>query len=678
MKHLKTTCIILCLIIILSVSNNLIQIKAVSIFSDGEIGSTMETASDLSAWTGTAVEGTGTVSVSATQQHHGANSIKVTGASDSDCAYVQKSGLGDTSEYASVRFYIYVDKFSVADGSYTQIIQSYLSGGWQWFRLDLKDSTRKLRLTSNTDADGWNTVVTSATTLNEDQWYCVEIYFRSHATLGFYKVYLNGVEVGDLTLTGLDTDSMGGVDEIRLGNKGPRSYGANEFTAYYDCIILDTTYIGVESTTVFLNNIMTVLNADINKIMNVSLANVNTVMSQVNRTSTPTANAASGSPADIQAAINSLGAGGGIVNIPSGNFTFNPPLNGVGVTIPFSTSIEIIGAGIYQTRLQESNDSGTSFMFRRAWSGETTSGGHLRISGISFDGYTVADSQTNAGIKISCTQDFRVDNCSFTDFPNMGISISDDTGGTYDLISSGVIDHCAFDNPYHDAFLPKNVTAATWAVWGYGVVVVGDGSTWDPTISNYLGHYNQYTTFGGVVIPHSPIYIENCNFTRCRHAISSNSNGYYVARYCIFESPAPYGQIDVHGNAGLGWGGRGLEVYNCTIDLSDQSYSSGQSSAIEMRGGGGVVYNNTITLHDTLNSYKALELENDGEAPPYDVQDFYFWGNTIKYANGTVVTDYVDDNHGYTQDVNYFLRAPTIIDDGFTYTSYQYPHELVP
>lgn len=45
--------------------------------------------------------------------------------------------------------------------------------------------------------------------------------------------------------------------------------------------------------------------------------------------------AKSGSPLDIQTAVNAMGAaGGGTVYIPAGNFTFNPPFNGKGVTIP--------------------------------------------------------------------------------------------------------------------------------------------------------------------------------------------------------------------------------------------------------------------------------------------------------------------------------------------------------
>jgi hypothetical protein len=83
--------------------------------------------------------------------------------------------------------------------------------------------------------------------------------------------------------------------------------------------------------------------------------------------------ASSGLPSDIQTAVNAVvAAGGGTVFIPSGTFTFNPPTNGVGVTIPYTNvALNIIGAGIGNTILQETTTTTTgassSHMFVRSW-----------------------------------------------------------------------------------------------------------------------------------------------------------------------------------------------------------------------------------------------------------------------------------------------------------------------
>jgi len=399
--------------------------------------------------------------------------------------------------------------------------------------------------------------------------------------------------------------------------------------------------------------------------------------------------AKSGSPVDIQTAVNAVAAiGGGTVYVPAGNFTFNPPVNGTGVTIPYTTvPINIIGAGIGVTILQETINSGgtptTSFtsMFKRGYGGQTYSGGPVRISGISFVGFVVNETVTsNGAIQLVCTQDFRIDHCSFQDFDSQAISISGNNGNNYPLITRGVIDHNTFDNPYKAVLRPHNATGAYFSVWGYGIALSGIGhgqaNSWDPNIQDYLGQYYNTSTYNGFPIP-SPIYIENNNFTRTRHAISANQEGYYVSRYNYFQESAPYGQNDVHGNAGNGIGGRGLESYSNIFNLTDESHSDGQDYAVEMRGGGGVVWNNTVIINPSYGTH-TVALMNDGESAPYDVEQFYIWNNTAMWTNGTTFdfNSLISNQAGYTQNINYFLRAPTQTLDGFTYTPYTYPLPL--
>jgi len=373
--------------------------------------------------------------------------------------------------------------------------------------------------------------------------------------------------------------------------------------------------------------------------------------------------APSGSAHDVQATVDAVAAiGGGTVRIPQGDFVFNPPgvANGKGVSVPIG--VNIIGAGKGVTILRESIDvaatySVKTFMFYLGWTPDTRKTN--RISGISFIGNATSDSDDKVGIFIEGRKDFRVDNCAFQDFPSQAVYIRG---------SRGVIDHCDFDNPYKDSFPPKSdPDGQPWAVWGYGIIVLGSGGaeSWVTDTSTFLGVYDTWGT------GHPPVYIENCNFTRCRHAIASNTNGFYVSRFNNFTTATPYGQIDVHGGNP---GGRGMESYNNTFDLSDESYSFGQDAAFQLRGGGGVVFNNTVIFNASYTNRAVwLLLET---TPPWDIHQLYVWNNTARYTSGTLVdfdSKMVIAEGAAILNVDYFLRAPNQAQDGFTYMPIAYP-----
>ena len=358
------------------------------------------------------------------------------------------------------------------------------------------------------------------------------------------------------------------------------------------------------------------------------------------------------SPQDIQNAVNeAIAAGGGTVRVPSGIGNFNnDKVTSIG-------GVDIIGAGIGNTILRQQQPAPFADMFMI----DGSNGKKVRISGIQFEGLILATSPSDnvegLGIAIVNAIDFRIDHCKFVNFPQMSIFVGN---------SCGVIDHCDFDNPYKDEWAPHNPSATTWAVWAYGIVIVSDYSTWNP-LTSYLGQYNRFT-----------VYVEDCNFSRCRHAIASNGNAYYVSRHNHFEKASPYGQNDVHGNAGNGVGGRGLESYENTFDLSDESYSLGQDAAVDIRGGGGVCFNNTVILNPSTGTPTVLLLTES--SPPYDVEQFYIWNNIAKFSTGAAVDFNSRINNtqpNYVLEKNYFLRAPNQAQDGFTYTPYTYPHPLV-
>jgi len=353
--------------------------------------------------------------------------------------------------------------------------------------------------------------------------------------------------------------------------------------------------------------------------------------------------AESGSPEDIQAAVDMVAAaGGGTVHIPEGTFewsssSFSQTFDGRPTAVIVPGGVNVIGAGSNKTTLivtERAPDNALMFGIH----GEN--GQPIRISNIHFIGYVVDESESIVAIRIRDAKDFRVDHCIFENFDSAAILTRKQSASS---VHRGVIDHNIFDNSYKENM--EN------PIWGYGIIVVAyhgiEDTIWKP-LDDYLGKYVDNT-----------VYIEDNIFHRCRHAIASNEGGYYVARYNTFDNPIPknFGIIDVHGAAAEGvMGGRGLEAYN-NIIIGAEGYD--YSQAFWIRGGGGVIFNNTMQ-----NILYGVGLYKDNTNSKYWVKDLYIWGNTMD--RGTLI-----NNAGnYTENTDYLLYEKP------NYTPYPYPHPL--
>jgi len=366
--------------------------------------------------------------------------------------------------------------------------------------------------------------------------------------------------------------------------------------------------------------------------------------------------AKSGSPEDIQTAVNTVAAAGvGTVYVPAGTFHWNnQTVNSIG-------GVNIIGTGLAGNNGSSSgwlsNTASTILHndypapFNPMLDIDGSNGKPFRISGIQFEGNVTSSNDDVVGSAVAIHNaaiDFRVDHCTFIDFPQTGIIAANTGTGTM----RGVIDHCTFDNPYKDVYGTPG-QPGTGGMWGYGIIVQGLGWAWDLDIDHFLGKYE--TASSGFPI----LYIEDNVFSRCRHCVASNQGAWYVARYNKIseERPHNFGSIDVHGSAGGDSpGGRGLEAYNNTI-VGSAGYDAAQ--AFWIRGGGGVIFNNTMQ-----NILYGVTLAADAPGTPYQVKDLYIWGNTMD--RGTLINNYA----GYTENVDYFLYAKS------GYTPYPYPHPL--
>jgi len=259
---------------------------------------------------------------------------------------------------------------------------------------------------------------------------------------------------------------------------------------------------------------------------------------------------------------------------------------------------------------------------------------------------------------------------SMFDNAKQAIAVSANSGWYGENVSCyGVIDHCRFDNTY-------KLEGSGW-IWGYGVTVFGnyrdDTELWDDDFTNFFGQYGWRHSV-------SMVFIEDCHLSRNRHVTSANLGGYIVNRYSLVDNPAcdyTAGSFDIHGST-TNMGSRGFEVYNTTVygAPDNQKIWGGNywSLDVQQRGGSAIVTNNTFVC-DTYSGYNHfISLANDDTGnnfPNTHVNNTYIWDNS--YTNCT----FLNNLGGYTENVEYYLRAPTMEDDEFVYLPYPYPHPLV-
>ncbi len=382
-------------------------------------------------------------------------------------------------------------------------------------------------------------------------------------------------------------------------------------------------------------------------------------------------NALSGSVAHIQAAVDTVvSAGGGIVHIPAGNYAFVASgSTRVNINLPSGGNISIIGAGIDTTILQmPADDSAPNTVMFNV---QGLNGGQIRVSGITFKGRPNWQTSPtgDSGISLQSCIDFRVDNCSFWYMGAHGVSVADGnnmygvSGGDFDLVSQGVVDHCEFYQIY------KPVCTAASRGWGYGVFVSKS--------THYLWSYNIYpdspwnSTYGyGKYCKN--VYIEDCYFSKCRHAVTGNFAAAYVLRHSTIEDMGMYANASTgHPNRTDTFGQYYCEIYNVTVEKKGTQNFVGPL----VEGGSALIYNDTFI---NLVNYAELGSCEDTDGTPYHpkghTKEVYIWSNTITDCGGIYLHSNAPDGcPAPILNVEYFLHAPAAEKN---YVPYPYPHYL--
>ena len=363
---------------------------------------------------------------------------------------------------------------------------------------------------------------------------------------------------------------------------------------------------------------------------------------------------------DVQAAVDSAESGN-VVRIPPGSSTWTSRLE-----IPDDKKIMLLGSGQEATVIS-SGTSAPSSLINMGGSGS-------RITNM---GFQLANDNGN-GIRV-WGEGWRIDHCRFdNNIEEIIEGVSARGYPSYGGCPVGLVDHCVFNN-----------TRA---------LVVGDASL--------IAHSIWAEPLG--LGTNNAVFFEDCifNYTIFSNAIDANYGGRYVFRYNIVNDS----YIEAHSLQGTERATRSWEIYENTINQVERAVWA----PFFLRGGTGVVFNNTIT--GTWSSSASIIVDNvrtfeargegglaDGTSPwdgnedstgypardqigrstdewlwtvenpypPQELDPFYQWNNTHEGSNIEV---YVHNNCGIhiqeNRDYYNHVEKPA-------YTPYTYPHPLI-
>lgn len=283
-------------------------------------------------------------------------------------------------------------------------------------------------------------------------------------------------------------------------------------------------------------------------------------------------------------------------------------------------NVTVLGAGAARSRFYRTHEEDSAiFLVRNA--------ANVRFSGLALEGNAdPASSSSEYGISFNNVSDFRVDRCAFAHSGFGGVRT---TGAC-----TGVVDHCAFDQIFKPVI--NNL--------GYGVVVYGTGAI-------------QNEPYGSA----RATFVEDSDFSGCRHALASNNGARYVLRYSRIVQNEVSHAVDAHGHEyGSTVGTEWVDVYQNVIE--DPVWTG---YAFAIRGGEGLIWENIIRDYST-----AIRLVENTDQ---DTGPVYVWDNTLDPSGMTLMNASPDTTPTPPADgvPEYVESMPA------GYTPYPYPHPLV-
>ncbi|MFH0929509.1 MAG: PA14 domain-containing protein, partial [Candidatus Aenigmatarchaeota archaeon] len=379
--------------------------------------------------------------------------------------------------------------------------------------------------------------------------------------------------------------------------------------------------------------------------------------------------ATGGSNTAIQAAVNNA-KDGYAVYLPAGTYVFDsaPPLGKVNVP----AGVSIYGA----PALRDTTGHVTAWSTTLTWS-HTAGNGSLwfeysgsssyltRFTGIKMVGEREAKPSTpdmTSGIQItSGTAEYRFDHVNMRNLAGFGITVWGH--------NRGVIDHCEFTNyPAYLNIVPKGWDGLT--AW-YALNIASRTGVWDD-VSDLAGQYTIKTWV-----------VEDNYFVNWFSPVTISAAAHAVVRYNTMIN----GMLHNHQTGPSPVGGQFMEVYNNIITIDRSLSNSVIDIGIQDCCGGMIIFNNInngygVPNNDPSTDYNGfiqLRQYNPDSNPQYQVHDVWIYDNTLVPSTADLFDVHYPEigSNPITLNVDYFLRAPTLGQDGFTYTPYPYPHPLV-
>ena len=340
----------------------------------------------------------------------------------------------------------------------------------------------------------------------------------------------------------------------------------------------------------------------------------------------PIVTAANCSASAVSSAVSSV-AGGGTVNIPAGDCNWGTTQ----VNVP--AGIYLHGAGIDVTIIRRVGSvANNNYLIAF----NCSNGQRVMLSDMTLMGnYDPGIQDNGLGLMQGCV-DFKIFNTKFTHFIFSGLYI----GSTE--VQRGVI----YKNDFIDNYRTEVHNL------GYGIVVYG-GGTW-PGLE--LGSQNA-------------VFAEDNYFSGNRHNLASNNGSRYVFRHNTVIATDPvkdFAMTDAHGKSSSPRGSRSWEIYENTYSAN---LSSGRErTAIGMRGGDGVAFNNTMTSNIAYPIEIQVEGFSCGSYPgPDQIRSAYFWNNSTNGLAGGILNDC---SSSLQLGRDYFVTSRP------GYTPFTYPHPL--
>ncbi len=249
-----------------------------------------------------------------------------------------------------------------------------------------------------------------------------------------------------------------------------------------------------------------------------------------------------GSQADVESAI-SAATTGDTVSVPAGSFTWGAS----GDFVLINKAITVSGAGTGATTVTISNTSGT---YGSACIRITAA---AVLKSFSITGSTLA---ARTPISVGTADGWRITDIAYTD-----PSGPSGSGGYFAIVENvyGLFDNCAIGgNNQQTEF----------------ILIRGKPNSW--TTDHTMGTADA-------------VYIEDCAYSGSGYVCDANSNARVVVRYCTISGSQ---KVDGHGLASNSpaQGVRHMEVYG-NVWSSNATFWT----AIELRGGTGMIFNNTNT-----------------------------------------------------------------------------------